>query len=704
MPVDSAFRRIMTLMAAGKPLADVLEAIVLSVEAEAPGILCSILLLDDSRRRLTLGAAPNLPQFYNEAIEGLEIGPQVGSCGHAAALNERVIVEDIETHPYWAEFRELAQRAGLRACWSQPILGGQGEVAGAFGIYHRDACAPSDDDITFIEAAAELASIAIARQQSDARVLRAQQTETETARNLTTFFEVSLDMLVIRDSEYRFVKVNQAWEHALGYAIEELEGRPMLDFVHPDDLPDTQGHMERMRSDDEVTGFVNRYRHRDGTYRHFEWRARRVGDMAFGVARDVTARLAAEAELKTAKLAAEAANQAKSDFLANMSHEIRTPLNGVIGVVDALTRTELQPAQLEMVGLIQSSAATLERLVSDILDVSKIEAGRLEIEHRVFDLQGELASLVELHQLRAQEKGLGFRVVFGAQARGEFHGDSTRIKQILGNLLANAVKFTARGEVALKVEVADDAPGPRLSLEVRDTGVGFDAATAATLFQRFSQADSTITRRFGGTGLGLSICRSLAELMGGEISARSEPGQGSVFRVELPLTRSAPLEAYDARRRTAEAPRAAAIAVPVREAPLRILLAEDHPTNQRVVQLILAPYEAEVVVVENGRDAVEAMTAGAYDLVLMDMQMPVMDGLAATRAIRDAEQAHGRGERTPIIMLSANAMQQHRLDAIDAGADLHLAKPITAAALVAAIAEALTAAAAEEPEAQAQAG
>ncbi|MBS0361250.1 MAG: response regulator [Proteobacteria bacterium] len=699
MPADTAFRRTMTLMAAGKPLADVLEAIVLSAEAEAPDILCSILLLDESRRRLSLGAAPSLPEFYNEAIEGVEIGPEVGSCGRAIALNERVIVEDIETHPYWKDFKDLAGRAGLRSCWSQPILGGEGEVAGAFGIYHRDARAPTEDDIAFIEAAAELASIAIGRHQSEARARHALRVENETARNLTTFFEVSLDMLVIRDAECRFVKVNRAWEDALGYSVPELEGRPMLDFVHPDDIAGTHGHMERMRTDDEVMGFVNRYRHRNGDYRHFEWRARRVGDMVFGVARDVTARLAAEAELKAAKQAAEAANQAKSDFLANMSHEIRTPLNGVIGVVDALGRTELQPAQQEMVSLIEGSAVTLERLVSDILDVSKIEAGRLEIENRVFDLRGELANLVELHQLRAQEKGLGFRAAFGDLARGEFHGDSTRIKQILGNLLANAVKFTAKGEVRLTVEVVEGGPTAQLMFEVQDTGVGFDQETAAGLFQRFSQADTTITRRFGGTGLGLSICRSLAEMMGGEITARSEPGQGSVFRVALPLARRGSLEAYDEKRQaTAETPPPEAVSAPVGETPLHVLLAEDHPTNQRVVQLILEPHGVKVTVVENGREAVEAMADVAYDLVLMDMQMPVMDGLAATRAIREAERAPGGRARTPIIMLSANAMQQHKLDAMVAGADLHLAKPVTAAALVAAISEVL------QPSASAQAG
>ena len=699
----NAFRRTMTLMAAGNPLAVVLDAIVLSVEAEAPGILCSILLLDEASERLALGAGPSLPDRYNQAIEGVLIGPEVGSCGTAAFLNQRVIVEDIQTDPLWKDFKDLAAETGLRACWSQPIQGANDTVLGTFAIYHREISIPSDADIVFIESAAELAAIAIDRQRaqeelarSEARAQHAAQIERDTARDLTTFFEVSLDMLCIRDMDLRFVKVNQAWERVLGYRVDELEGAPMLDFVHPDDASDTSGHMERMRVDNEVMGFVNRYRHRDGRYRHLEWRARRVGDRVFGVARDVTERLAIEADMSAARQAAEAANQAKSDFLANMSHEIRTPLNGVIGVVAALGQTPLTDAQREMVGLIRSSGVTLERLVSDILDVSKIEAGRLEIEHRIFDLRDELGALIDLHQVRAQEKGLSFRVEYGDAARGDFDGDSTRIKQVLGNLLSNAVKFTTVGEVVLRIDVADGAVEGQTSVarfKVRDSGVGFDAAAAAGLFQRFSQADSTITRRFGGTGLGLSICRALVEMMGGEITAQSQPGSGSLFRVVLPLARRQSLEVYDAgqgARRTGDTSAANEPTID-RESGLRILLAEDHPTNQKVVQLILAPYGVELTIVENGAEAVERLRGEAFDLVLMDMQMPVMDGLAATRAIRRLEHDEPERPRTPVVMLSANAMSQHRLDALAAGADLHIPKPVTAEALIAGIAEALDA-------------
>ena len=669
----------MNLIAGGQSLASAPEAIVQAVEAEDPAIVCSILLLDAQGQHLVIGAAPGLPEAYNQAIQGLAIGPSTGSCGTAAFLGRRIIVEDIRTDPLWEGYRGLAAQAGVAACWSQPIRASAGEVVGTFAIYHRQISAPNEEDIAFIEAAAELAAIAIERQRaeaclaaSEARALRAAEEARETARNLSTFFDVSLDMLCIRDLEGRFVKVSRAWETVLGYPVEMLEGISLVTLLHPDDLEETRAQMAQADERGEVVGFVNRYRHVDGAYRKLEWRARRSRNLTFAIARDVTERARIEAEMAAARGAAEAANQAKSDFLANMSHEIRTPLNGVIGIAAALGDTPLTDHQGEMVELIRRSGEILERLVSDILDVSKIEAGQMTIEARAFDLDFVLDGVLDVTRLRAEEKGLAFRVERAARAKGGFLGDSVRIGQVLGNLLSNALKFTDRGEIVVRVDVGEGRTA-RLTVEVEDTGVGFDAGKADIIFQRFSQADSTITRRFGGTGLGLSISKTLVEMMGGDIEAESRPGEGSLFRVVLPLTRT---EAQD------ETSRKAVPEAPIERAGgLRVLLAEDHPVNQRVVQLILEPHGAEVTVVENGALAVEAFATGRYDVVLMDMQMPVMDGLAATRAIRDLEMGSAAG-RTPIIMLSANAMNRHRQEALLAGADLHVAKPITAAALI----------------------
>ena len=499
----------------------------------------------------------------------------------------------------------------------------------------------------------------------------------QTCPDLAAFFDVSLDMLCIRDAQFRFVRVNEAWTRTLGHRIEALEGARMLDFIHPEDIDPSRGRMIGIGPDGEIDGLINRYRHADGTYRSLEWRARRVGEFVFGVARDVTERLAAEAQMAAAGEAAEAANRAKSDFLANMGHEIRTPLNGVIGVAAALARTPLSEDQREMVSLIERSGAALEALVSDVLDLSKIEAGRLRLDPAAFDLRLELGAVLDIFRLRAQEKGLAFGVDWAAGAEGALIGDALRLRQVLANLLSNAVKFTAQGEVSVRIAYACG----RLAITVADTGIGFDAVAAGQLFQRFSQADGAITRRFGGTGLGLAISRSLVELMGGEIAAESEPGRGAVFHLQVPVPRAPAADVVQPERRPA-----ADLAGQL--AGRRILLAEDHPVNRRVVELILAPFEVELTVAEDGRQALGRLAEGRFDLVLMDMQMPVLDGLAATRQLRAREAAFGL-PRTPVLILSANAMRQHREEAAAAGADRHVAKPVTAQVLLEALAETL---------------
>ena len=510
-------------------------------------------------------------------------------------------------------------------------------------------------------------------------VMEAMLADEEPIVDVSTFFEVSQDLLIIRDIDGRVLKASPSWFTHLGHRPEEMEGLPLLRLVHPDDLPatfDSVEEVEKRRDGDPVLGFINRYQHKNGGYRTLEWRAQRSGDRIYGAARDVTDRVAAERELIEAKAAAEAASRAKSEFLANMSHEIRTPLNGVIGIIDALSRTPLSAEQAEMIGLVRDSGVTLERLVSDFLDVSKIEAGQLHLEARTFDLEQALRPCIEVMRYRAEDKGLVFDVVRDANARGRFLGDGTRIGQIVGNLISNAVKFTREGGVTLRIGLIETRDTTHLTLAIEDTGIGFDAEHAARLFSRFSQADETISRRFGGTGLGLSICRSLTQLMGGEISASSEPGVGSRFLVSLPLPLAETLAAYDARE-TQEA----LVSCGLNDRPLRVLLAEDHPTNQRVVQLILASQGADLLIVDDGAQAVAAFAAHDFDVVLMDMQMPGMDGLTAIRAIRALE-AKRDATATPIVMLSANAMMEHKDEALAAGADVHVAKPITAVSLL----------------------
>ncbi len=376
--------------------------------------------------------------------------------------------------------------------------------------------------------------------------------------------------------------------------------------------------------------------------------------------------------LKDARRRSEAANRAKSEFLANMSHEIRTPLNGVVAMADTLARSDLPEREREMVEVVRASGVTLERLLSDILDSAKIEAGQVAIESAPFALGDAVREVVGLYRAAADQKEVSLALSLDPALDRRVVGDGVRVRQILSNLVSNALKFTAEGSVEITV-----APvGDRVRISVADTGVGFDAEQKARIFARFQQADGSITRRFGGTGLGLAISRDLATLMGGTFDCDSTPGEGSTFWFDLDLPFS-----DDAAPEPALAP-VGGDAVEGR--PMRILVADDHPANRKVIEIMLAGIEAELTSVENGKLAVDAFIEGGHDLVLMDMQMPVMDGLAAVRAIRAHEAATG-GARTPVLMLTANALAEHVAAGKAAGADGHLAKPITLAALLGAV-------------------
>ncbi|KAK0350831.1 hypothetical protein LTR94_027410, partial [Friedmanniomyces endolithicus] len=352
------------------------------------------------------------------------------------------------------------------------------------------------------------------------------------------------------------------------------------------------------------------------------------------VCNDITALKLDARSLSEARDAAEAANVAKSQFLANMSHEIRTPLNGVIGLSQALSKTELNAEQREVLDLMQASGRTLQTLLSDILDLARVESGKLELTEDAFELAAAVREAAQLYAENAREKHLGFHVDIDVEDGLWIRGDVVRLKQVLTNLISNAVKFTHKGFVGLTVQRGSDPSGaPSLRFTVEDTGIGFDAATRERLFTRFEQADGGITRKFGGSGLGLSICRQLAEMMGGDLDCESEPGGGSAFILTLPLSAcAAPTQVESSIVR----PQENSV-----ERVSRVLIADDHPTNRRVIELILAQVSAQIVVAENGAEAVEAFRTQDFDLVLMDMQMPVMDGLTATREIRLHETAMG---------------------------------------------------------------
>jgi PAS domain S-box-containing protein len=487
----------------------------------------------------------------------------------------------------------------------------------------------------------------------------------------------SRDLIVLtRDGQT--VYVSPASRRLYGYDPDELLGTKIEDRVHPDDLPALAAAQAEVRAKGEALVLYRcRTKKGDLIWVEASWRESPAADgkstELVVVARDITPRVRNEEALRAAKEHADAANRAKSSFLAHMSHEIRTPMNGILGMNHLLMATDLDARQRDYARTIGDSASSLLRIIDDILDESKLEAGKIEIEFADFDLSKTLDDVVSILQPRAAQKDVRLSMAVNPAACGWFRGDAVRLRQVLLNIAGNAVKFTDRGHVDLDVSVPRELGDHAVvRFEVADTGIGIDEAAQAKLFQKFTQADVSISRRFGGTGLGLAIAKQLVELMGGTIGFSSAPGAGSVFCFEIPLERvAAP---------AAKASAAVAVAPAAPKRALDVLIAEDNKINQKVAQLIISNGGHRVDLADDGRQAVDAARANHYDVILMDLQMPELDGIAAAKEIR---QLAGRAGQVPIIALTSHAMAGMREEVIAAGMDDYVSKPFDASVLLA---------------------
>ena len=527
------------------------------------------------------------------------------------------------------------------------------------------------------------------------RELEAARAQTALAQaRLGAVLEAIPEGVVLLDDQGRYVLWNQTYAEIYHRSADLFEtGRKLVDVlkvgIERGDYPDAVGRetewlLERERQLLE-TGARHEQHLADGRWLLIEDRRTSDGG-TLGLRVDITDMKEQTLALARAVAAAEAANRAKSEFLANVSHEVRTPLHGILGMTQVLARDEqLGDDQRARVGLIRQSGQQLLELLNDLLDLAKIEAGKLTLQAVDYAPATIAEAACAPFESLAQDKGLTLEVKLAGLDGAVWTGDPLRLQQVLSNLVSNAVKFTAQGRVSVSAELTAD--GDEVEFRVADTGIGIPADRLAEVFEKFAQLESAKDRRFGGTGLGLALSRELAELMGGVLAAESAPGVGSVFRLRLPVTPAITSEIQ------------AAAAEPASAGPLslRILAAEDNPTNQVILRALLEPLGAQLTLVGDGRQAVEAFRIGGFDLMLMDIQMPVTDGVTATREIRSLERAERR-PRTPIIALSANVMAHQVAEYLAAGMDAVVGKPFEAESLWSAVA-ALVLAEDDEPEA-----
>ena len=492
-----------------------------------------------------------------------------------------------------------------------------------------------------------------------------------------TILRTAMDGIVLTDTQGRFIEVNESYCHMLGYTKQELLKMSISDI----EVKDTADNIRKRINELAESGgsrFATEHRRKDGTVIDVAVSSRHLPEdegHVVSFVQDITERKRKDSELRQAIEAAEVANTAKSRFLATMSHEIRTPMNGVIGMIQLLQFTELTPEQEEYTEIAKKSGFELVHLLSDIIDISKIEADKIELETFDFDLRQVVSDTINLLSLQAREKEIELTALIDTEVPTALKGDAGRLRQIIRNLINNAIKFTSKGAVSLQIrKEGEDGRSVTVRFLVRDSGIGIAADKLEHIFESFTQVDNSDTRRYGGIGLGLAICKRLTELMGGSIGVESVEGEGSTFWFAVALEKQTikaldlPLPVMPQRVLEEEGAKSADA--------IRILLAEDDPRAQKIVARLLKKSSGyQVDVAADGQEALKALEANDYALVLMDCMMPGMNGYEATAAIRDPASAVRRHD-IPIIALTGNAMKEDVEGCLAAGMDDHLPKPL----------------------------
>jgi PAS domain S-box-containing protein len=617
--------RVLEQLAGEAEVRDLLESVVRGVEEQLPESLCGVFLLDSAGRRPVDVVGSQLPSFYREGVRNLDISGQSDDRWAAAFLQGRVILADIAQVPGNPPLKALALQAGLAACWAEPIRAAAGGTMGILAVYHRKPGAPDAAASEVMLRCANLASLAIERS-------RIRRDLAEREAHLRTLVRAMPDLIWLKDADGIYQTCNPRFEQFFGADEADIVGKTDYDFVSKELADSFRAHDQAAMdnggsvNEEELTFARGGHRGIFETVKTptYDADGRLLG--VLGVAREITERKILEQTLQHAKLAAESAAQAKGSFLANMSHEIRTPMNAIIGLTELALRTSLTPRQQDYLGKVHVAAHSLLGILNDILDLSKIESGKLTLERIAFSLDDVLDGIATVLAVQVEERGLELLFSRAPDVPTRLVGDPLRLSQVLTNLTNNAKKFTERGDIVVSTEVVSRSEQDvTLRFAVRDSGIGMTAEQLGRLFQPFSQADDSTTRRFGGTGLGLAISRQIVELMGGRIWAQSQPGQGSTFTFEA---------LFELAEQTSAQPLVADGTLQ----GLHALVVDDNPNAREILQSHLLQFALRVKTADSAEQALAMIRkqaqADPFRLVLLDYRMPGMDGLTAARRIK----------------------------------------------------------------------